>query len=39
MAILGWVFGMLAYIDMPLNLMPDVQLPFVSIQVVYPERT
>ncbi|MBP7195299.1 MAG: efflux RND transporter permease subunit [Candidatus Cloacimonetes bacterium] len=37
MAILVFVvFGMLAYIDMPLNLMPDVQLPFVSIQVVYP---
>lgn len=30
------VFGLLAYFGMPLNLMPDVKLPFVSIQVVYP---
>jgi len=37
MAILVFVvFGALAYFGMPLNLMPDVQLPFVSIQVVYP---
>ena len=30
------VFGLLAYIDMPLNLMSDVKLPFVIIQTVYP---
>ena len=30
------VFGILGYIGMPLNLMPDVQVPFVSIQAVYP---
>lgn len=30
------VFGLLGYIGMPLNLMPDVKLPFVSIQTVYP---
>ncbi|MDD4310849.1 MAG: efflux RND transporter permease subunit, partial [Candidatus Cloacimonetes bacterium] len=37
MAILVFVvFGALGYIGMPLNLMPDVKLPFVSIQTVYP---
>lgn len=37
MAILVFVvFGLLAYFDMPLNLMPDIEMPFVSIQVVYP---
>jgi HAE1 family hydrophobic/amphiphilic exporter-1 len=30
------VFGALGYIGMPLNLMPDVKLPFVSIQTIYP---
>ena len=30
------VFGLLAYFGMPLDLMPDVELPYVSIQVVYP---
>ncbi|MCB5252004.1 MAG: efflux RND transporter permease subunit, partial [Candidatus Cloacimonetes bacterium] len=30
------VFGALAYIGMPLNLMPDVELPYVSIITVYP---
>jgi HAE1 family hydrophobic/amphiphilic exporter-1 len=29
------VFGILAYVAMPLNLMPDVELPFVTIQTVY----
>lgn len=37
MAILVFVvFGALAYFDLPLNLMPDVELPFVSIATVYP---
>lgn len=30
------VFGILGYIDMPLNMMPDVKIPFVSITTVYP---
>jgi hydrophobic/amphiphilic exporter-1 (mainly G- bacteria), HAE1 family len=30
------VFGAMAYLGMPLNLMPDVELPYVSIQTVYP---
>jgi HAE1 family hydrophobic/amphiphilic exporter-1 len=30
------VFGIMGYIGMPLNLMPDVKLPFISIQTVYP---
>lgn len=30
------VFGAMAYFEMPLNLMPDVKLPFVTIQTVYP---
>lgn len=30
------VFGALAYFGMPLNLMPDVELPFISIQTIYP---
>jgi len=30
------VFGLLAYIGMPLNLMPDVKLPYVVVQTVYP---
>lgn len=29
------VFGSLAYMEMPLNLMPDVELPYVSIMTVY----
>ncbi|MFA7544052.1 MAG: efflux RND transporter permease subunit, partial [Candidatus Cloacimonadaceae bacterium] len=37
MAILVFVvFGALAYFGMPLNLMPDVELPYVSISTVYP---
>ncbi|HNQ43536.1 MAG TPA: efflux RND transporter permease subunit, partial [Candidatus Cloacimonadota bacterium] len=37
MAILVFiVFGLIAYLGMPLNLMPDVELPFVSIQTIYP---
>ncbi len=37
MAILVFVvFGAMAYFSMPLNLMPDVNLPFVVIQTVYP---
>jgi len=30
------VFGILGYIGMPLNMMPDVSLPYVSVQTVYP---
>ena len=30
------VFGVLAYFSMPLNLMPDVKIPFVVIQSIYP---
>ncbi|HPM05271.1 MAG TPA: efflux RND transporter permease subunit, partial [Candidatus Cloacimonas sp.] len=30
------VFGLLAYLGMPLNLMPDVKLPYVVVQTVYP---
>lgn len=30
------VFGVMAYLNMPLNLMPDVKLPYVIIQTVYP---
>ncbi len=30
------VFGILGYIDMPLNLTPDIKLPFVSVQTIYP---
>lgn len=37
MAILVFVvFGIMAYIGLPLNLMPDVKIPFVSVQTVYP---
>lgn len=37
MAILVFVvFGFIAYLGMPLNLMPDVELPYVSIQTIYP---
>ncbi|MDD3535798.1 MAG: efflux RND transporter permease subunit [Candidatus Cloacimonetes bacterium] len=37
MAILVFVvFGALAYFEMPLNLMPDVELPYVSISTIYP---
>lgn len=37
MAILVFVvFGALAYFELPLNLMPDVELPFVSVQTIYP---
>ncbi|HQF81795.1 MAG TPA: efflux RND transporter permease subunit [Candidatus Syntrophosphaera thermopropionivorans] len=30
------VFGVLAYFSMPLNLMPDVKIPYVVVQSVYP---
>lgn len=30
------VFGILAYFQMPLNQMPDVKLPYLVIQTVYP---
>ena len=30
------VFGILAYFEMPLNQMPDVKMPFLVIQTVYP---
>jgi HAE1 family hydrophobic/amphiphilic exporter-1 len=37
MAILVFVvFGAMAYMGMPLNLMPDVELPYISIQTIYP---
>jgi HAE1 family hydrophobic/amphiphilic exporter-1 len=37
MAILVFVvFGVLAYLGIPLNLMPDVELPYITIQTVYP---
>ncbi|MDD3578048.1 MAG: efflux RND transporter permease subunit [Candidatus Cloacimonetes bacterium] len=36
MAILVFVvFGVMGYLGMPLNLMPDVELPYVSIMTVY----
>src|SRR5215469_15570468 len=30
------VFGAMAYFSMSLNLMPNIDLPFVSVQTVYP---
>ncbi len=30
------VFGLIAFLNMPLNMMPDIQLPFILIQTVYP---
>ncbi|MDD2332437.1 MAG: efflux RND transporter permease subunit, partial [Candidatus Cloacimonetes bacterium] len=30
------VFGILGFIDMPLNLMPDIQIPYMIVQTVYP---
>lgn len=30
------VFGLLAYLSLPLNLMPDIEIPFITIQTVYP---
>ncbi len=30
------VFGILGYLDMPLNMMPDIQIPFVTVQTIYP---
>ena len=30
------VFGWLAYSELPLNLTPDIELPFVSIRTIYP---
>jgi HAE1 family hydrophobic/amphiphilic exporter-1 len=29
------VFGVLAYFNLPLNLMPDLKLPYVVVQTVY----
>ena len=37
MAVLVFVvFGAMAYIGMPLNLMPDMDLPYITIMTVYP---
>ncbi len=37
MAILVFlVFGLMAYFDMPLNLTPEVKLPYITIQAIYP---
>lgn len=30
------VFGLLAYFSLPLNLMPDVEFPYVTVQTIYP---
>jgi len=30
------LFGLLAFFNVPLNLMPSIKLPYVTIQVVYP---
>jgi HAE1 family hydrophobic/amphiphilic exporter-1 len=30
------VFGILAYFELPLNLMPEMKIPYVSISTVYP---
>lgn len=30
------VFGVIAYMNLPLNLMPDIKIPFVTVQTVYP---
>jgi HAE1 family hydrophobic/amphiphilic exporter-1 len=30
------IFGALAYFDLSLNMMPDIKLPFVTIQTIYP---
>ncbi len=30
------VFGLIAYRALPLNLMPVIDMPFVTIQTVYP---
>ncbi len=30
------VFGILAYLSLPLNLMPNIEIPFITIQTVYP---
>jgi HAE1 family hydrophobic/amphiphilic exporter-1 len=30
------VFGILGFIGMPLNMMPDIKLPFVTVQTIYP---
>ncbi len=29
------VFGTLAFVDLPLNMMPDVDIPFITAQIVY----
>jgi HAE1 family hydrophobic/amphiphilic exporter-1 len=30
------VFGILAYIELPLNMMPEMKIPYVSISTIYP---
>src|SRR6056297_3919511 len=30
------LFGILGYMALPLNLMPDAKIPFVTVQTVYP---
>ena len=30
------LFGVIGFMNLPLNLMPDIQVPFVTIQTVYP---
>ena len=30
------VFGIIGYMDMPLNMMPDVKIPYVMVQTIYP---
>jgi HAE1 family hydrophobic/amphiphilic exporter-1 len=38
MILIGFVvFGGLAFLGLTLNMMPDVEFPFVTIQVIYPE--
>jgi HAE1 family hydrophobic/amphiphilic exporter-1 len=30
------LFGVIGFMNLPLNLMPDIQVPFVTIQTIYP---
>jgi HAE1 family hydrophobic/amphiphilic exporter-1 len=30
------VFGILAYLDLPINMMPEMKIPYISISTVYP---
>jgi HAE1 family hydrophobic/amphiphilic exporter-1 len=30
------IFGILAYMNLNLNQMPDVEIPFVTVQTIYP---